>query len=80
MFQSQLFSLAIISFISMVFMINISEVLLLGEIKYLSLLEFKELKIKLATKHLCDNSDCTRTLVLVSFGKIITNNFGTSLK
>ena len=46
----------------------------------MSLLEFKELKIKLATKHLCDNSDCTRTLVLVSFGKIITNNFGTSLK
>ena len=79
-FQSQLFRLAIISFTFMVFIINISAVLLKGEIRFLSPLGFKGLKIKLTTKHLCISSDCTRTPLLISLGKIITNNFGTSLK
>ena len=41
----------------------------------MSLLRLKGLKIKLTTKHLCVSSDCTRTPLLISLGKIITNNF-----
>ena len=40
----------------------------------MSLLGLKGLKIKLTTKHLCVSSDCTRTPVLISLGKIMTNN------
>ena len=36
--------------------------------------------MKLATKYLCVNFDCTRTPVPTSLGKIITNNYGASLK
>ena len=46
----------------------------------MSFLEFKGLKIKISTKYLCVKFDCTRTPVPISLGKIITNNFGASLK
>ena len=80
MFQSQHFSLGIISFIVTVFIINISAILLKGEIRYLSLLGFDRLKNKTCHKAPECYIDSTRTPVPISLGKIITSNFGASLK